>query len=219
MAKAVDLSARRLGRSGTATVEFAITAPVLTLMLLGICDIAPTLMVKFKVAAATQSMADLVSLSTTVGASDVITYFAAGADVMAPFSPTGLNLRVSNIFSDGQGNTSVYWSCGQGMTPTQALTTISSGYADTSPPKLLTLGSLGANTSYILVETQYTYTAPARFLLKTAQTMTGTAYALPRISTYVGPTTGAANYVPNPPTSSKTKNSFSIGNISCSYAA
>lgn len=220
MAAAADPVRPRLGQSGSATVEFAITAPVLALLLLGICDVAPSLMAKFKVAAATQTMADLVSLSTTVASSDVVTYFAAGADVMAPFSASGLSLRVSNIFSDGQGNTVVYWSCGQGMSPKTAFSKITTGNTDTTPPKLLTLTALGTNTSYIMVESRYTYTAPARFILSSAQTITAVAYALPRISTYVGPSTGSSTYVPTPPASSTPPaKSFAIGSITCSYAS
>ena len=175
-------------------------------------------MAKFKVGNATQAVADLATQSATMQVGDIVNYFASGGDVMAPFSATNLLFRISNIASDGSGNASVYWSCGQGMTPFTARSAITSTPTGTPLANLVTLTSSGTNTSYVMVESKYTYTAPAAFVFPNAQVMTGVAYTLPRVSTYIGPTTGDPNYVPNPPTAAKNTYSFSLGAINCNVA-
>lgn len=78
----------------------------------------------------------------------------------------------------------------------------------------------GTNTSFIEVDSQYTYTAPARFVLPSPQVMQSTAYMLPRGSTYVGfPWNGNAAKPPTAPVSTKIKSSVTISNgVVCNYA-
>ena len=205
-------------RSGAALIEFALTAPILVSLLLGVCDLAPTLMAKFKVGAATQTVADLATQSATMQTSDITDYFASGADVMAPFSGTNLLFRVSNIASDGNGNAFVYWSCGQGMKPLDARSAVTSTPTGTALKNLVSLTSNGTNTSYVMAESQYTYSAPAGFVLPSAQIMTGVAYTMPRVSTYIGPTTGDPNYVPASPTNARNIFSFNLGSVNCNVS-
>ncbi|RYE99252.1 MAG: pilus assembly protein, partial [Oxalobacteraceae bacterium] len=56
---------RALGHAGTALIEFALTAPILVTLLLSVADLAPSLMVKFKVGTATQAVADLAAQTAT----------------------------------------------------------------------------------------------------------------------------------------------------------
>ena len=211
-------------RSGSVLIEFALIAPILVSLLLGMFDLGPALLVRFKLASATQAVADIASQASTMQASDVVNFFSAGGDVMAPFSPSSLVLRISNIASDGQGGAFVYWSCGQGaLAPFVAKSAVTSTPTGTALSNLLVLqaGQSGSyttvatNTTFIMVESRYTFTPPAGLFIRTAQTLTNTAYTLPRVSTYVGPTTGAANYVPVQPNSINNSISQSAGNITC----
>jgi Flp pilus assembly protein TadG len=219
------IAQRSLGnRSGSALIEFALIAPILLTLLLGMYDLGPALLVRFKLASATQAVADIATQAPTMQASDVVNFFGAGGDVMAPFSSSTLNLRISNIASNGLGRAFVYWSCGQGtLPPFTATTTITSTPTGTPLTNLLVLlpglSGLyvvsGINTSYIMVESQYTFTPPVGFVIKAAQTLTNTAYALPRVSTYVGPTTGSAGYVPTPPILIVGSFATSLNGITC----
>ena len=200
---------RKLSRSGTAVIEFALTAPLLVLLLLGVADLAPSLMVKFKVGTATQAVADLAAQSATIQASEVPNLFSIGSDVMAPFAGTPLIQRISNIASDGT-KAIVYWSCGEGsLTPLNVLDTV------TPPSGLIAANSTGIDTSYVIVESLYSYTAPAGLILKSAQLMAVTAYTFPRVSTYIGPTTGAADYVPPKPSAIKYSTTTVVGAVTC----
>ena len=215
-------------RTGSALIEFALIAPILVALILGMYDLGPALLVRFKVASATQAVADLTTQTPTIQMSDIVNVFAAGGDVLAPFSSSNLVLRVTNIASNGLGGTLagafVYWSCGQGtLAPLTASTFVQTTPTGTPLTDLLSLtpsmsGTYvvnGINTSYIMVESQYTFTPPAGFVIRSPQTMSNTAYALPRVSTYVGFSTGILGYLPIPPILSIGSQSSSQNGITC----
>lgn len=203
---------RKRRRAGTAVIEFALLAPFLVMLLLGVCDLAPSLMVKFKVGTATQAVADLAAQSATIQPSDIANLFNIGSDVMAPFSGSPLIQRISNIASDGS-KAFVYWSCAESpLKPLNIFDTV------TPPNSIIATDKTGTDTSYVIVESQYSYQAPASFIIKSAQLMTVTAYTLPRISTYVGPTTGTPGYIPTKPSASKYSTVTIAGNVTCNSA-
>lgn len=204
----------RLGRSGSALIEFALLAPILITLLLSVADVAPTLMMRFKFGTATQAVADLATQSSTMTTGDVANDFAIGSDVMVPFSGATLVLRITNVASDGNGNAFVYWSCGQGvLPPPQARTAVTS-----IPAGLISLGKSGLNTSYVMVESQYTYTAPAKFIFRNPQVTKMISYTLPRVSTYIGPTTGDPSYVPPAPASTHYNYTTTVNGVTCNVA-
>ena len=211
-------------RTGSAAVEFALIAPILTTLLLGAFDIGPSLMVKFKTTSATQTVADLATQAATMQTADIQNLFGAGSDVMTPFSGTPLVMRISNIATNGLGRAFVYWSCGQGaLPPFAAATTVLTTPTGTPVSSLLQLFpgisglfiTSGINTSYIMVESQYKYFAPAGLFLPGSQLMTSVAYALPRVSIYVGPTTGAVGFVPIPPILITSSYATTVGGLTC----
>lgn len=209
----VKLRFRRIGRSGTAVIEFALIAPLMVSLLLSVADLAPSLIVKMKIGTATQAVADLAAQAAIVTPSDVPNLFAIGGDLMAPFSSSPLIQRVSNIATDGS-KAFVYWSCGESKSLQQFDT-----FTEIKSPPAGLINIKMADTSYIMVESQYSYSAPAGFLLKSAQVTNVTAYTLPRVSTFVGPSTGAANYTPTKPSQSKNSNSVTINGVTCNYAS
>lgn len=204
--KTVQFRLARIGRSGTALIEFALVAPLLVSLLLSVADLAPTLMIRFKVGTATQAVADLAAQAATMEVPDILNFFSIGGDVMSPFSGAPLIQRISNIASDGNGGAFVYWSCGESpLSPYAARSSVAS-----PPPGLISLAKAGKDTSYIVVESQYSYTAPAGFIFKSAQLIAMTAYTLPRVSTYVGP--GAT---PSKPSAVTYTYTGSLGNMTC----
>ncbi len=208
--KALPRPLRNLGRAGTALIEFALTAPLLVSLLLSIADLAPSLMVKFKVGTATQAVADLAAQSATIQPADVPNLFNIGSDVMAPFAGAPLLQRISNIASDGT-KAFVYWSCAESpITPLNVFDRV------TPPTGVIATDKTGTDTSYVIVESQYSYQAPASFILKSAQLMAVTAYTLPRVSTYIAPS--APGFVASKPSASKYSTVTVINNVTCNSA-
>ncbi|MDP9096872.1 MAG: pilus assembly protein [Pseudomonadota bacterium] len=209
-------------------IEFALIAPILLALMLGVSDLAPSLMVRYRFSNAVQSVADLATQPSRLQASDMLGLFSGGADVLAPFSSTNMSLRLTSVASDGNGHAFVYWSCASGsFAPTTAQTAVTTlqngGTIDSILYRYNTssggYNKNGTNTSFISVEGSLIYTAPAQFVLKTAQTMSFINYMTPRLSTYVGfPWDGVAVHVPPPPTTVKTIKSMTLSNGAvCSY--
>jgi Flp pilus assembly protein TadG len=228
--------ARRCSRTGfcddtraVAAVEFAVIVSVLLLMLLGIADVAPSWLAYNNVGTSASTAADVTAEFSEMQNSDMVNVYSAAADVMAPFSAVNQSIRITNVFSDGNGNAKVYWSCGNGSLPAYAalskVTTTPTGsptgwfiwvYNVNSGGYQLN----GTNTGYILAEVSYIFTPPAQFVLRSPITMSAVAYYLPRASSYVGfPWDGVAADSPTVPTSATASSSVVLSNgASCNYA-
>ena len=205
---------RRVDRSGSVVVEFALVTPILITLLLSIADLAPSLMVRFKLGIATQAVADLATQFSAMTTADIANNLAIGPDTIAPFPSGNLVLRITNVASDGNGNAFVYWSCGQGaLAPPLALSPVTS-----TPTGVISLTKAGTNTSYVVVESQYSYSAPAGFILPSPQIIQVKSYTLPRVSTYIGHTTGDPNYVPPTPTSTHSSSPVTLNGLTCNFA-
>jgi Flp pilus assembly protein TadG len=216
-------------RSGVSAIEFAIVTPLLLLLLLGMSDITPTIMARFQLNHATEATGDLVTEYSLLQTSDVLNVYAAASDMLAPFPSTTLTMRITNVYSDGNGHAYVYWSCGQGALPPwaarSAVTTTPTG-ATVNNFVLLSKGQGGAymyngtNTSYVMAESQYVYTPPAQFVIRSPITFTNTAYLLPREASYVGfPWDGVATDAPPAPTTTSKSTSVTLSNgVVCNYA-
>ncbi len=219
--------------AGVSALEFALVAPFLILLLLGMSDFAPSFVARFKAAHANGSFGDLVAQSSALQTTDIVADYAAASDVMTPYASAGLDLRVTNVYSDGKGNAYVYWSCGEGtLPPLAAKSKVKSTPTGVPVSSLIYLNSPllplpgilpqanGTNTSYIMSESAYSYMAPAQFVLVGPQTMTSVVYLYPRQSAYIGfPWDGNANDPPPAPTATKKKASLTLSNgAQCNYA-
>ncbi len=216
-------------RRGVSAVEFALLLPVLIVLLLGMSDVVPAVIARYQFNHATASFGDLATEYSQMQTGDMVNVFSAASDVLAPLSSTTLAVRLTNIYSDGNGHAYVYWSCGEGALPPFAAKSLI-----TSTPTGDDIGAFlwrynstcggytcnGTNTSYVMAEGQYVYTPLAHFVIKAPMTMTNTAYLLPRQSSYVGfPWDGIATDVPPTPTSTTHTTSVTLSNGAvCNYA-
>ncbi len=216
-------------QNGASAVEFALLAPVLIVLLLGIGDVAPAVMARYQVDHMTESFGDLAAEYSEMQTSDMVNVFSAASDVLAPLSSTTLAVRLTNIYSDGAGHAYVYWSCGEGALPpytaNSAVTSTPTGspvgwflWQYNSSANGYTLN--GTNTSYIMAESQYVYTTPTQYIIKSPMTMTNTAYLLPRQSSYVGfPWDGVSTDSPSVPNATTHTTSVTLSNGAvCNYA-
>jgi Flp pilus assembly protein TadG len=216
-------------QGGASAAEFAVVAPVLIIMLLGLSDVAPAVIARYQVNHMTESVGDLTSQYSEMQTSDMVNVFSAASQVLSPLPSTTLAVRLTNIYSDGNGNVYVYWSCGQGALPPYTAKSVVTSTPTGSPvnwfvwPYNGTGGGYtrnGTNTSYVMAESQYVYTAPAQFVIKSPITMTNTAYLLPRQSSYVGfPWDGVSTDSAAVPTSTTHTASVTLSNGAvCNYA-
>jgi Flp pilus assembly protein TadG len=212
-----------------AAVEFALVVTVLLLMLLGICDVVPTWLVSTNVATAASTAADVAGEFSEMQTSDMVNVYSAAADVMSPFSATNQSLRITNVFSDGNGNAKVYWSCGNGnLAPYGALSTVTTTPTGSPVAAFVWLYNFnsggyqlnGTNTGYVFAEVSYSYSAPAQFVLRNAINMSGVAYYTPRSSSYVAfPWDGISTDAPTVPTLATKSMSVQLSNgATCNYA-
>jgi Flp pilus assembly protein TadG len=136
--------------SGVAALEFALIAPAMVVMFLGMTEVTAGINTNRKLVLVSRTLADLTGRFTRIASSDVSNVFAAARTVMQPYSSDAARMVVSSVVVTTSGSTStgtVAWSCatGTGASPRTANSTYPVPASFTSA------------TSFILVETKLTY--------------------------------------------------------------
>ena len=157
---------------GVAAVEFALLVPILLMLYFGVAELTQGLMTQQRAAHAASTIGDLTAQSTTIDQAEITDIFAMGNTVMYPYSTTSLQMRLSSLVADKNGNVTVAWSEGQGMTA------LAKGAAVSGLPKNV----INANESVIMAETQYTYTSVFGQIMPTPVVFTEKYYLRPRAS-------------------------------------
>lgn len=144
---------RRLARNdaGLAALEFALVAPVMVAMLLGMSELTVGVNTDRKLALASRTMADLTGRATSTTTSDMAAVFTAGSIVMQPYSSAAAKFVVSSILVTTSGTTTtgtVGWSCANATGV--AKRTVGSTYPVPA--------SFKTASSFILVEATMAYT-------------------------------------------------------------
>ena len=175
-------------RRGVSALEFALIAPVLIVMLLGMDETASAVTAQRRVGHATSEIGDLVSQYTTI------------------------QQRITSIMMDGNSTPRVNWSCS--TTSQTALTATAAGTSMTSLPKdsggNYILLSTTAGDSVIMVESTYAYTSPVKYFIPNGITFSNTFYYKPRESTQVVLQAGTSSSSPTSSTSAWTSSSSSV---------
>lgn len=143
---------RRIGdfaadRRGVSAVEFALILPILLILFFGTAEITQGVTVYRKVTITARSLADLIARTTTITNSDMSDIFKAATSVVAPFDASNLQIVVSSVAIDANGNATIAWSDAQNATP----------HAKNSGVTLPS-GLNVPNRSLIWAEVKYTYT-------------------------------------------------------------
>ena len=217
-------------------VEFAIVLPLLITVLFGLGEVALSIFAATQATNAIQALADLGTQSVALRSTDVNNIYNAAYLMMNPLPSSSLLLRITNVVSNGNGGAFVSWSCGQGnLGPLTALSVYGNTTAGTASSTLLVLTTgktatsngftySGANTSFVIVEGNYTYTPVTKMILTTSQVTTSEAIAMPRLATYIGfPWNGVSGQWPGVPTSYKKTSSLTFtansNTITCNYGS
>ena len=159
---------------GMAVVEFALCLPFLALLYLGSYQLMDALACNRKVTVTTRAIADLTSQYSTLGTAGADQILSASAQILAPYNAANALFRVSQLYTDKNGTTTVMWSRAKNGS---ALVT---GATVTPPATIL------VNDNYLIyAEVSYTYTPIARYGLLAPIALADTVYMSPRVSTSV----------------------------------
>lgn len=168
--------AARLKRDtrGMAAIEFVFIVPLMLVIFFGTIELSNGVAADRKVTLTARTLSDLVSQGAKATNQDITNFFTMGSAIMTPYSGAPMQLRVSQIKIDGNGNATVDWSDGSNI----AKRTV--GSSVTVPAGLVV-----NNTYLIWSEISYTYTPAVGYVMKTAVTLTDQCYTRPRQSSYV----------------------------------
>lgn len=169
-------------RRGVSVVEFALIAPILILLFIGVVETSNALTIYRRTSTVAATAADLTAQVKTIKGPDIRDVFSASTGILDPFPTAPLRIVLSSVVADNNNNGKVAWSCankGSGRA-------VNSAYS--LPPGLTEPGS-----SVIVAEITYAFTpmlgldaifSPGAF------DMTRTFYARPRRSLTVAKTDG-----------------------------
>ena len=166
----------RPAASGVAAVEFALIVTMLLVGYLGGFAVAQATSTYRKLADTTVELANLTSQFTSMQATDAQGVMAAAAQIMAPFPTGALSEVLTLVATDANSNATVTWSQAY-PTASNALT---KGASVTLPANLAQ-----PSTTYIMVQTSYSYTPIAGTAFVPTIPMTDQIYILPRQSTTI----------------------------------
>lgn len=166
---------RRFARDarGVSAVEFALIAPVLIGLYLGLAEFCQAYMAQKRTAHLTSQIADIVAQSDVVTRDGLTDVFAIGSLILTPFPTAPLTLRVSSVTRGTDGVARVDWSRGQGMTARSGVVTL--------PANLIANGQ-----SIIMSEAVYDYLSPLDTLLPGTTRFSQTFYLRPRLVERIG---------------------------------
>jgi Flp pilus assembly protein TadG len=105
--------------SGAPAIEFALIAPVMIGMFLGIAGVANTIVAARKVGSIASTAADLVAQTTAIDDAQMADVMGALSVVLRPFNAADAQIRITSVVADDDGQTSVDWSDAQNWSPRQ----------------------------------------------------------------------------------------------------
>ena len=160
-----------------AAVEFALALPVLLLMYLGGAQLSDAIGCDRKVTITARAVADLISQNAILSRSQVNAVLNASQQIMAPYPSSNALVRVSEVTTDSNGNTTVTWS--EAISGSARI----AGSSFTVPA-----GIKSRNSSLIYSEVIYAYKPWITFAFMRPMTLTQTIYMVPRLANTVAET-------------------------------
>lgn len=159
---------------GIAAVEFALTAPLMIVLLFGVSELSDYVTAQRKVSAAAHTAADLIAQETDLTSAELSELFHASRLVMDPLDDSNLTLGAASVrYDDDTGDPSEDWTGSYNGGSVSNSTTTAAG-----------LGAAGE--SVIVVYATYTYTPSFSLALSGTYTLSETAITRPRYIDYVG---------------------------------
>jgi Flp pilus assembly protein TadG len=153
---------------GSIAIEFALIAPVLLTLTIGMFEVAGLVSADMKLANAAQLLGDLVA-QQTIQTNTMTTNFCTGAkDAMSPLSGTPFKATIASVTHNSSG-TVIDWqdtTCGGA-----SIANVASLAATVTP---------NVGDSVIIVQATYSYTSPVTYVLSSTYSLTQITYSRPR---------------------------------------
>jgi Flp pilus assembly protein TadG len=159
-------------RKGVAAVEFALIAPVLILIYMGLAEVTMALMAERRASHAAAVVADLVAQDTLTTRTELNDLFSIAEEILSPFPSGGMQIRTTAIRADANGVPEVVWSHGRG--PDMG------GYEKGAAVTGLPEGLMVAHDTLVMSEMEYSYDSPIKYALPNAMTFKEKYYLRPR---------------------------------------
>ncbi len=153
--------------AGASLVEFALVAPVLIILYFGGAELCQGLLAQRKSSHASAAVADLVAQDDQLSNADINDILTVSRAILSPFPDGAMNLRVSQVLVDANGNAKVDWSRGDSPLGKGATVSLPAGIAN-------------ANQAVIMSEMTYQYQADFGFVLNRAFKFEDKHYFRPR---------------------------------------
>ncbi len=165
---------------GIAAVEFALTLPILLFLFVGVTQVGQAVSISRRVTITARTVTDLVTRETTstglVPASTIQADLAASTQVMAPYPSNTLNVTVSEITTDANGNATVTWS----QSWPHNANALTAGTSFTLP------GPLAGNSITIIYgQVSYGYTPLLGYKIIQPMSLSDSIYLYPRTGTNI----------------------------------
>ncbi len=164
-------------RNGLAALEFSLLLPVMLTLYLGSYEVTTGVAVQRKVTLTARAVADLSSQYTSIANSDMSNILNASSDIIAPYAAADLQVVVSELSVNAQGQASVVWS------DTLNGTARPVGEVVTIPASLAV-----PNTYLILGEASYSYNPTYGYVVTGTLTLSDQIYVEPRQSSSIART-------------------------------
>ena len=161
-------------KSGVSSVEFALIAPLMITIFLGLVELSDGLTATRKVASATSTAADLIGRTKTASNSDIADVFSATRAILEPYDTSSVVVRISSVIVNLDASTSVGWS--------DALNTTALTEGDTY---VLPSGVGFPGGSVIVTEVAYTHMGIIGHILGSPRTYSDIFFVQPRRSLQV----------------------------------
>ncbi|MDC7685154.1 pilus assembly protein [Asticcacaulis sp. BYS171W] len=164
-------------RGGAAAVEFALIAPILIVLYLGLAELTLGMMASRRTSHLAATVGDLAAQSESLTDANVSDIFDIGTSMLQPFTTTGtvLKIRLSCVKMSTANKAEVQWSDGRNLTK----------YANNYVLTNITTTQLPQGESLIVTEVEYAYTSPFTQFLPSISTFKDTYYHHPRTGTTV----------------------------------
>lgn len=159
---------------GVSAVEFAFIAPVMIGLYLGCTEISDGVAADRKVSLIADTLANLGAQVTSITTADMTNILDASSAIVAPFSASNLQVKLSCIKIDSTGVAKVQWGASRNTTARAA------GDVYTFPAGS---SALAVNGSWLLLaEVSYIYTPTIGYTISGNLTLSDKMYMAPRIT-------------------------------------
>ena len=156
-------------RRGVSAVEFALIAPMMIGMYLGVAEIADGVSASRKVSLISSTLANLTAQVGTISASDMTNILDASTAIVAPYSASKLKMTVTCMAIDATGKATVKWSATRNGTASSGVMTIPSALAV-------------PNSQLIYAQVTYAYTPTVGYTISGTLNLTDQMYMTPRVT-------------------------------------